>query len=502
MVLVFIACRDGTPATSQQAPAKSRTPVTASTNKAAAQPTAPNIVLIVVDALRADRLGAKRNNVPVTPRLERLAKQSVWFTRAVSPCSWTKPAMASILTSRYVDAHRVFYAADGQDDAITTDVLPDTLPSAATYLKNAGYTTACVQTNGNLSADLGFDQGFDRFVFENNADADWTTDRAIEHLQALTPPFFLYVHYMDPHAPYSPPEPYRSMFGTLAPLTLAEQKAVANSLDYLVDQAYAFLGLRDKRHFDELSPQGRETLRVFYDAECRFMDTELARLLDVIWSTTERTLVVATGDHGEEFWEHGSMGHGQTMYHEQIAVPLLFHGPGLEPRTIAFPVETLHILPTAAAYAGLDADPFWQGHDLFAPEALAPPAVFSNTYATLPRTGIHAEMVLEDTVKLIVNHIEGEDELYNLAVDPLEQDNLAPSRPETVNRLRNLLDEHRKNNIRHGASGAPRITPDLPESLLEQLRALGYLPSNAASPDKNPLDPETRERLKSLGYLH
>ena len=456
----------------------------------------PNVVLIVLDAFRTDRLGAVRGGVPVTPALTRLAETSYRFTNAVTPCTWTKPAMASAFTSRYVDAHQVYYSMDpARPEAPTGHALPGVLETMATYFREAGYSTAGIQTNGNLVERLGFAEGFDRYLFQNDADADWVTGLALEQLDDLRAPFFLYVHYMDPHALYSPPEPYRTLFGPLPELTAAEEATVGRSIDYLLDQVEHRLGARAGRKFSPLSPEGRDTLRILYDAECRFMDDKLAKLFEHLDSTTPNTLMVVLADHGEEFWEHGSMGHGQTMYQEQLAVPLFFHGPGLEPRADARPVETLHILPTMAAFAGLGPRPQWQGYDLLSGEdqglqplvrgsqGVATPCpetrpVFSNTYASYPRMNVHTEMVLNGDLKLIRNHVSDAIELYDLAEDPLETTNIAPQRPDAAAHMRLLLDEHRATNVRHTGGRVKPESVQLPPDLVEQLKALGYFPAD------------------------
>jgi arylsulfatase A-like enzyme len=461
----------------------------------------PNVVLLVLDALRADRIGAERNGVPITPTLERFSEASLNFAHAVSPASWTKPAIASLFTSLYPDAHQVYYAADDSNpDQLLADALPAYLETMASFLKKAGYSTSIIVTNGNLVTELGFAQGFDHYAFQNNATADWVTDLAIKEGRELKEPFFLYAHYMEPHAPYDPPERYRTVFGPLPELSPAEQDVVGHSMDYLIDQAEHFWGVRETRRWPDLSPQGRETLRILYDGDCRFMDDKLAELFAFLDTERENTLIIVVADHGEEFWERGSMGHGSSVYQEQIAVPFFIHGPGIPARVCDTPVETLHILPTVAAYLGIEASPVWQGRSLLTDRAESQP-VYSTTYGDSPRMKIHTSAVIVGSSKLIVNSRRDAPELYNLAADPQERRDLAATYPEKVAEMRRLLEEHLRENLRHRkAVGLPQ-TVSLPRELQEQLEAIGYVGTDGGAENRVRLDSEMQERLKSLGYL-
>ncbi|MDQ1257256.1 MAG: Sulfatase protein [Candidatus Hydrogenedentes bacterium] len=432
----------------------------------------PNVVLIVLDAFRADRIGAERNGLPLTPMLNRLTAESLEFTRAAASCSWTRPSMASLFTSLYVDAHQVFYVAGrSKEDEQTADALPDALETIAEWMKKGGYATLGIQTNANLTAELGFAQGFDEYLFENDAKADWVTDRASERLAGLKQPYFLYAHFMDSHAPYDPPEAYRTTFGPLPAISAEEQAVVDQSLPYVLDMFYHTVGALDVRKFATLSPEGRETLAIRYDAACRFMDDQLTELLARIERETPNTLVVILADHGEEFWEHGSLGHGGSLYEEQIAVPFFIHGPGIQPRQEANPVSTVHLLPTLAAYLKRPPEPNWQGQDLLKGYAPDMP-VFAKRPASAPLEHLCMEMARVGTMKLIVHPATGQEELFDLAADPRETNNLAAAQPDATARMRSLLTQHLKDNRNHrqGGRSEVRLSPEL----REQQRRIGY----------------------------
>jgi arylsulfatase A-like enzyme len=371
-----------------------------------------------------------------------------------------------------VDAHQVFYTADrAEGDAARSDALPDVLDTMAEWMKGNGYETLGLQTNANLTAELGFSQGFDNYLFENCARADWVTGRATERLKNLKKPFFLYMHFMDPHAPFDPPDTHREVFGPLPAISPEEQAIVDQSIPYVLDVAYDTMGLVAQRRFPALSPEGRETIWTRYDADCRYMDDELDKFLAMMRAEYPNTLFVVLADHGEEFWEHNSLGHGHTVYQEQIAVPFFIHGPGIQPGEVTQPAGTIHLLPTLAAYLKYAPQPNWQGRNLLA--GLDPDApAFTTTHGAFPRVKIHKEAVRVGSMKLIFQPETGDEKLYDLASDPGETADLAAAQPETVARLRALLTQHLKDNYSHrkGKRNEVRLSPEV----LEQLRLNGY----------------------------
>ncbi len=401
----------------------------------------PNVVLIIIDALRADRLTATRDGVAVMPYLSHMAAQGAWFTSAMAPCSWTRPSVASILTSMYIEAHQV---------STPFDMLSDKVETMASFLKKAGYMTMGVQTNWHLTAINGFAQGFVAYddLVANVPPALAVTDDALQLIQETSTPFFLYVHYLDVHCPYWPPEAYRQLFGyPNLILDSMEQAIVEDFQPYLIDQVDYMLGVKPSRDFPELSPVARDAVRLLFDGECRYTDEQIGRLIDSIRSEFPNTFFVVTADHGDHFWEHGWLGHGQTMYEPVLRVPLFIAGPGLTPATSDANVETIDILPTLASLLGLSARSTWQGRSLLAPRDLRNPT-FSYTRGGLPPRTTDCEMVKVDSIKLIRDRRTGAAELYDLAHDPDETTNLAAQYPEQVAQLKALLDAHHEQNIR------------------------------------------------------
>lgn len=439
----------------------------------------PNIVLIVIDAFRADRVQATNNGSPVMPTLSRFAEDSWNFVDAMSPEAWTKPAMASIYTSLFADAHGIQsgakYLLEPKEAPETTDALPAAIPNIATILKTAGYDTTAIQTNPNLQDRLGFANGFNRYVMQKGAPGVIITPMVLDELRKSKPPFFLYVHYFDPHAPYLALPPYNKAFGEVPPLPPQE----ASFLDlYQVDFCRDFerfcLGLTDKPKFPPLSEQGRAYLRHCYDVECRLVDDQLRQIFEALAPITENTLIVLTADHGEELWDRGELGHGKTAYDEVLHVPLMFHHPTRLPKkTDHTPVGTVDIVPTIAAFLGLPADPRWQGVNLLNAENGSRPQ-FSQCKGSFPGFPRDFGVAKLGPDKLVVDRKKNVELLFDVVQDPGETRNLAAERPEKVAELRNLLAEH----------------------CARMKEVYGTLPH-----EQGALDEETRQAIKALGYL-
>lgn len=444
--------------------------------EAAAAGSPPNVLFILADTLRADRLGATRNGVPITPRLDGIARASVVFRDTVANCSWTKPSLATVFTSLHVDAHQVYYSArDGDSDHATTDVLPDGFETLAELLARHGYDTFGVQTNANLTRANGFAQGFrdGHYVYTNGARADWVTGQALNAAPGLKQPFFLYVHYMDPHAPYEAPAAYRDLFGPPPALPESDHALLARFMDYYMDRALTACGVRQAPELGDLSSKGKEYVQRLYDAEVRFMDEQIGVLLDWLDRDFPNTVTIIASDHGEEFWEHEGMGHGTTLFEEQLRVPLLWRAPALAPVESSIRAQLIDILPTLASQLGFEQNPQWQGRNLFGDEAGAAVPRFSRTYGSWKKFGMDAEAVSSGSMKLIRDNRAGSVRLYDLAADSGEQSDAATAHPSGVESFSSLLEQHRSANAER-AAGATPVHLELSPEEKERLSAIGY----------------------------
>lgn len=418
-------------------------------------PEQPNIVVYLVDALRRDHLGVYGYPRPVSPNIDRFAAEATVFDRALAQSSWTRSSVASLLTGLEPQVHGV----NGRDDA-----LPVSAQTAAELLAAAGYHTAAVITNGNVGQQFGFEQGFDHFSRSRKLQhrSDQVNERVLQFLESASfrQPFFLYVHTMDPHHPYQPPESFRQRFAGDSAPELGENETLK-----------AFRkGVRE--------PDAAEVEQVvsLYDAEVASNDHYFGELLELLRSRGlyESTLVIFLSDHGEEFWEHANWGHGHTLYREVLDIPLIIREPRQrDPRRVSGLVQHVDLLPTMLDYAGAPAPPSLPGVSLRRARnlgELAPLTVFS----VLDLDGRQAASLTEVEWKLIEQQAGKRGrrpEIFHLASDPGEETALHDADPVVVGFLTRLL---REREARRVEARAPS-TAVMDDELVEELKALGYL---------------------------
>jgi arylsulfatase A-like enzyme len=306
--------------------------------RAAATAAAPNVLWICVETFRADEVGFGAGVRATTPFLARLAPRALVFSQATSPAPWTLPSVASYFTGLHPFEHGARSELE--------DVLPDRLPKLAEVAANsAGARTFAAVTNDLIRRDAGFAAGFDvfaPFAYANAAAVrrlflDWQSEEPSER-------FFAYLHWFEPHAPLNAPGWMRDAF---VPPGLRD-------LPYIKEESAPKKAMRqtgDARN----SGDALEYLRGRYRGEVRFVDLQVELLFAELArrGLLDRTLVIVTGDHGEEFGEHRWFGHGSQLYEESIHVPLLLHGPGVPAGRIDVPVESLLASRIAAAALGV-----------------------------------------------------------------------------------------------------------------------------------------------------
>ena len=429
----------------------------------------PNLLVILVDTLRADRLGCYGYHRPTSPVIDALAARGTRFDAAYAHASWTRPSVASLMTSLYPSSH------DIQNDL---DALPASLPTLAQVMKARGFHTAGFSANPQISPTYGFDRGFDVFGDSGSHLLRRTAIGMLEHrakrtlrmrlLPALASgregaapppskvkdpehsgaaalnrqafrwldgydgaePFFLYVHYIDPHTPYAPPEDLLNEGGqppVSLPATFIDKDAPPYPL----------------AEYAKAPDPVLEGLSRLYDAEVRFVDREIGRLLERLEARglLENTYVVLTADHGEELYDHKQWLHGQSLFDELVRVPLVIAGPGVARQVVGEPVELVDLLPTAAGWCGAELAFNKHGRDLGLvlggggadPERV----IYSERQGTY---AIHA--VRRGSHKLIrITAPEGVTWLeFDLSEDPGELRNLAAAQ-EPDAELRGLLDQ-------------------------------------------------------------
>ncbi len=294
----------------------------------------PNVLFLVIDTLRLDHVGCYGYGRDTTPHLDALAQDAVRFTHFTPQSSWTKPSVASFLTGLYPEVH-------GARD--TGDVMRGDLPSLAACLAAGGYATHGVVANDYLLPHWGFGRDFENYEWIHSARRDNVLMDRVVDLAGFEAgrPWFLYVHAMGPHSPYWPrEEAYFSKFQPEEKRRGPEEiREAISSCRYspLVHQTRKVLGIPKPAEGAELPPMSsffpeKELPRLcvdLYDGEIAFTDLQVGRLVEYLKESGQYddTLLIVTSDHGEEFWDHGSVYHGQTLYEEQLRVPFLMKLP-------------------------------------------------------------------------------------------------------------------------------------------------------------------------------
>ncbi len=427
---------------------------------------APNIILVSIDTLRADHLGAYGYGRATSPRIDRLAADGVRFANVIASSSWTMPAHASMLT--------------GLDPANHGGVVFDyfrplspKLEMLAERLWDAGYATAGFTGGGFVCGPLGYDQGYERYrdnpVSKGENDTlQWVLDHARPWIAAQDArPFFLFLHTYQVHMPYTPPPPYDTLFDPDYAGPFARRFELAESHRFLSNAA-------------AMPPGALAHVQALYDGEIRAMDEAFGGFID--WLQAQglagNTCLLLTSDHGEEFGEHGGLLHQQAkLYEELIRIPLIVWCPSriAGGRVIDDLVSHPDIVPTVLELAGLPVPegvfdgrslvPLLRGESL--PERR--PAISEVDGSVVKRPG-RVRALRGPRYKLIESSIDGREELFDLADDPGEQRSLAATRGELARTLRAAAASAPRTAAPTHA--APAMTPD--DALRERLRALGY----------------------------
>ncbi len=424
----------------------------------------PNVVWISLDTLRADHLGSYGYERPTSPNLDAFAARGLRFQWAISQAPWTRPSHRSMLTG-------VYPASRGGLDS----------PMIGEVLYRAGYQTFAVTGGGQVDSTLGFDRGFevyrvDDWIHEPARIVEWTRERSA----GAERPYFLFLHCYETHEPYT-----HTRFAEGMPsgrLTGEFSKEIWNRLR--------------KRFSDE----EMRYAKALYDGDIAYTDSKLGQF----FAELERTglladsIVIVTSDHGEQFWESGSWGHGQNLHDHQIHVPLLVFlpeavrndlarssrekkkGPPLTQGAIEDQVELIDLYPTLLELLGVELEGPVNGRSLVSlleGQGSLPPR---EAFAEHTNVKEHEQKALRTPrFKFIVSiprkssDATGESyEIYDLKRDPAEQQNLAPGLPDRVSGLRARIGR-----IMDGTDLAleEEVPAEIDDDLRNQLKALGYI---------------------------
>lgn len=434
-----------------------------------------NVLLITVDTLRADHMGCYNYPLETSPFMDKMAGEGTLFTQCYAPVPITLPSHCSIMTGTYPLHH-------GVRDNARYQRLDESNRTLAEVLLERGFQTAAVVSAFVLDKRFGISQGFDfyddtldepygqmspgvpppqdseaRLLWERQRSrfqqrAEKTTLKALSWVAQRDPesPFFLWVHYFDPHDPYLPPESFRTLF----------------------------------------PPQGKDPVSYCisgYDGEIRYTDEQIQKLLEGVdqEGILAQTLVVLTSDHGEGLGDHKEQGkpiidHGNNLYIEALRVPLLFRCPYRVPKRKAIHsrVSLLDIAPTILSFLGFTAPEVIQGRDLWplilGEGELADRDLFFETLLPEIRNmGSRQEGLQDDQWKFIL-HGGGHTELYNITRDPLERENLSKNgkMEEVIKNCKARITDWKKR-----VTNLKKLQNELPlePESLRKLRILGYL---------------------------
>jgi len=420
-----------------------------------------NVILITIDALRADHLscyGYKRNT---SPNIDKLAKEGVLFTQAIAQSSYTPPSMATILTSAMPNKHSLRTWGDS---------LNPELPTIASVLKSEGYQTIFLGANPNFSTGLhGFTNGFDIFD-DKEADAVRLTNKALKFIKEYAnKPFFLWIHYMNVHSPYIPLAPYDKLY--INDKLYSQQKKLPIVKD--IFGGYGYRGIPESLAKQKGGIGNPDYYIAQYDGAINTVDTEIEVILKMLkqYRIDRKTLIIITADHGEMMGERSYyFCHAFFLYEPLLKIPLIIRYDKIIPKNkvVETPINAnLDIAPTILSILRIDRVKTFQGRSLLGTilkkNKYYSPYVFSDEE-------LGVKCIRNNDWKLISSYLgNNEYELYNLKHDPQELNNLVSVEIEKFAYLKQKLDRYKQ------------------------------LVKNREP--KPILDKETKERLESLGYV-
>lgn len=458
-------------------------------------PVPRNAVIVVIDALRADHLGCYGYQRPTSPHIDQLAASGTRFVHGISTTPWTLPSVATLLTSSYPSVHgarlpsNVTACMAGASGCRVMSMLDQSRTTLAEVLQRNGFSTAAfVPGRGYVSSVFGFNQGYDVFM-EDDVEARFIVASFAHWLDTSRPKqFFAYLHFMEVHAPYTGPDATRYRSNDPDPARRARAEALAEevrryrgfdfdpeyrgtmngtieSIQHLGPRRAATIGERDLEH-----------LVALYDQGIAYTDYWIGELMQELQrrGLEGSTVLLVTGDHGDEFHEHGGFDHGATYYEEMMRVPYVLRVPGLgNGLTIDAQVGLIDVMPTLLDLLGVKDQPPMQGRSL---RALL-------NGGTLPERPLFAEgSMIPGVVAMRTNDWKfvrptaGGPELYDLRADPREQANLCATDRD---RCAPFMDQLRT------------LSAEVDRPLAQQ-----QLPTPRAAV----IDEQTHERLRRLGY--
>ena len=441
-----------------------KAPPTAEQPKSAAKKASrPNIILYLIDALRADHLQAYGYSKPTSPRISQFAQESTVFERAYAQTAWTRASVATIMTGLYPSSHLT---------ETRLDRLPDFVPTLAKELKSNGYSTYAVVTNGNVGPEFNFHRYYDKYLQLREAsktkEIHAQSDRVFEEVRRILngpprEPAYLYLHVTDPHEPYTP-----------APFDSNLPKGCNPD---------------DRKMIVPDTRYGRETYNdaaldcvvALYDSEIRKADHYFGEFIGLLKQKQlyDRSVIILTADHGEEFLEKGMFRHGVSLHEPEIRIPLIIHFPqeiGHSGTRVSTYARHLDVMPTVLNLISARIPAGVQGSSLM--DRLEEKSFEGPFFGELfldPHFGKYA--ILEN-YKFLENRQWGrntEQQLFDLTQDPQERHDLSKKNPIRFGYMKALLQEWNETQQKRKALLKKPPGATLTREQEEALRALGYL---------------------------
>lgn len=430
-----------------------------------------NIVLIAIDALQARHIHHLGYKTETTPHLDLLAKRSFIFTQAISPSSWTVPTYLSLFTSMYPSAHGLTnrYEIYTKNDRRLYDFTKHNpeIQTLAQILRDHGYSTAGFTGDAGVSSNLGYGKGFDIF-FDSMpfGGFDLTTKNALDWIDLQkTKPFFAFVHGYDTHSQFELPDNYQGKFFSSKEMA-AHFVNKKKQMD-LRDQNLKS-GLKSKSH--EISSEQKKIWNAWYDSKIFDADARIGKFVQALAARVpgKNTVIVIVSDHGTEFFEHGTVDHGHSLYDELLHVPFMIALPDKKAETrIMKQVGTIDLMPTILEVVGHNPSATLkkqiQGQSLV-PSMLGKPFAGEDVFSeTDYRNHTHKRSLrTADGWKYILTLETGKEELYYLSQDPDERTNLATENATQLPKLRRQLLKHISSMPARGAQNSKDCLPAYP----------------------------------------
>ena len=437
-----------------------------------------SIVMVMLDTLRADYVGTYGFSGDVSPHIDAIGREGVVFERAFAQSPWTKPSIASLFTGLYPEVHKVLTEngryRDRRGGKLETDALPGEAVTLAEALRQEGYATAAFVANPWIRAAHGFAQGFATFDTEG-ADNEMPAAEIVRRARAWLAqqpegePFFLYVHLMDVHGPYTAPDEHYD--------ALAGSSATIDAPGRLPEPLYKRIPpyLRQPAWAQRDDAREVSTWRQRYAAGVRWVDAQLVPLWTDLRDRQvyDSSWIVVTSDHGEALYDNQLWDHGYSLYEHQIRVPMIVRFPGGAHggRRVGAVAELVDLMPTLLAGIGAPVPDGIQGEDL-TPTLQGHVPEVDVAFAEAVKWRPTQRGVRVPGFKLIFDPGADRQVLYDLTADPGETRDASAQHPQVVARLLELLQRYEARKAAH--DGFAGEAAEVPPDVAERLRSLGY----------------------------